>query len=945
MRPSTIFSLLLLFVSSGAYANVTEAFSSFSDQSKRTQEIIGSQVTEIEFIGESVSDQVKSRFLSMRGREYRPNSVRNAIEWFHENGGDSLLEVFAHKNRNGISLFVKVKEKVRVKSIGFSGNSVVTSNALQALIDLKEGGDYDSTQANSAALKISNFYTTQGYLASDVKLEFNAKNKELNFRITEGDPTLVGLLEISPLTSIEETRLRVRYEREIAEAFGLKIGDRVQRERVLEGIQRVKDWLREHDFLTAKDPELEYGVSEDGKVKIGLNISYGPRIRFGFRGNFLFSYRELIAFVWEVKEVSSGGDYIASIRRRILEAYREIGHGNAAVSTLVKEDSSKGIRYVSLIVDEGQKTKIEKINIEGVFSMEARAAKEKFYSLATRLVQRDFFHESGVNKAAELFAEHLRSNGYLSAKLEFTKFDFNEDRSKVKIALLFNEGVQTRVSEIKINGLKSLSEQEILSLLSIELEKPFDIFSFERGLIAIKDKYQNLGHLSAQVSNEGSESIVRYSRDNSQVQLQLDIDEGPLFKVGEILVRGNKQTHARVVLRELPFITNDVLTRPLLNEAEDNLRKLNLFASVIVRPIDRPGDENVKDILILIEETEPGSFEIAPGYRNDLGLRLSFGVAYQNLGGWNRTVNAQAVFNRRTENYRFPEYNFSVGFREPYLANWPVVFTTNLNLLRRQYSAFSANVSRSTTAVKRDLSRVLSGFLEYGYERVQISDVNTNRTNFTKADERTDFIGSLTPGLIFDSRNDKYNPTTGFYSINRFEVASRFFGSENSVGFIRTSSNNSYYWTIYDRFVLALAMNLGFERSSVVNSPIPIFKLFRLGGVGSIRGYSEDEIEVESQKNITGSLGSVNYRAELRIPLGGSLGSALFMDAGNLLIDRFQLSPRGLRSAAGAGLRYVTPVGPVLLDFAWRLQTDSRVGDILVEGTDRFKIHFAIGAF
>lgn len=932
----------LLFQLTNVYGAEPARLPTYSSYTGDVRQMLGSKIIEVEFIGADVSDPIRERFEALKGRELRPSLVKQAIQWFHENGGDSLLEVFAEELRGGVRLYVKVQEKVKIETIVFRGNSVATENALRALIDLKEESEYDSEQVNGAVAKISNFYSTQGYLGSEVKSDFDSRNRTLTFTISEGEPTLVGSFSFSPLDNIEDKALRARYERDIGEAFGLVTGDRIQRDSVLEGIQRVKEWLREHDYLTAKDPVLEYKVNEEGRVNLHLNIEYGPRIRFGFRGNRLYSYRELLAFVSEVKEVSSGSDYLSAIRRRILEAYRDIGYGNAVISTIVREDPAKGIRQISLVIDEGEKVAIQNLEINGVFSMSEDEAKKKFYSLATRLVQRNFFHEAGITRAAELFAEHLISRGYLSAKLEFSKFDFNEDKTKVNVSLLFSEGVQTVVDEIKLNGVNSFSEEETLRILSLERGKPFDIFAFERGLVALKDRYQDMGNLSAQILNEGSESIVRYSRDNSQVSIQLDVDEGPIFRVGEILVRGNQQTHARVILRELPFISKDVLTRPLLNEAEDNLRKLNLFASVIVRPIDRPGEESVKDILILIEETEPGVFEVAPGYRNDLGLRLALGVGYQNLGGWHRSVSAQAVFNRRTENYRFPEYNISLGFREPYLANWPVVFTTNLNLLRRQFTSFDATVSRVTTAVKRDLTKTLSGFLEYGYERVEVQNA---RGRYTPDDERTDFIGSITPGLILDSRNDRFNPSEGFYSINRFEFASRLFGSEEEIGYIRTISNNSYYLRILEDIVLAFAVNVGFERSNVAGKEIPIFKLFRLGGVGSIRGYAEDDIEVETTRDIKGILASLNYRSELRVPISGSLGTALFLDAGNLMVDRISFNPSELRSSAGAGLRYVTPVGPVLLDFAWRLQSSETVGDTQLRNADRFKIHFAIGAF
>lgn len=961
------------------YLLLTLMFSSVCYAQEDVQNLIrnsinftGQKILDVETIGNGFSDQLKLKLNAIKGKEYRPQISRQLIEWYHQNDGDYQLELFAEPVRGGIKILARIKERLKIDSINFEGNYTSTSNMLSSLIDLKEESEFDKASVEEAVKKISNFYTTQGYLSSDVKYSFDPKNRNLTFIVREGEPTLISELIFSKLNVIEDKLLRERYEREIAERFGMKKGDRIQRDKVMEGIQAVKDWLREHDFLTAKDPTLEYKVSEDGKVKLILNIQSGPRIRYGFQGNHKFSYRELMLMVGEVKEVSGGNDYLGSVRRRVLEAYKEIGFNNAQITTLVREDPAKGIRYVSLVVNEGDKIRIVALNIYGIQSMSEDAARDKFNSLATRLVQRHFFHESGINKAAELFAEYLKSQGYLSAKLEFSKFDFNDDKTKVSVSLMFSEGTQTFVQEVKINGLKTFTTKEVMDELKLEVGKPFDIFAFEKGLVDFKEKYQDVGNLNAQIVNEGAENFVKYNKDNSQVFIQIDVEEGPLFRVGEIIVRGHQQTHSKVVSRELPFITGDILTRPLLTESEENLKQLNLFSSVIVKPIDRPGEDNVKDILILVEEATPGYFEVAPGFRNDLGLRLGMGVGYQNLGGWNRSIGTRAVFNRRlgaeasranlkSDNaYRtfkhtsLFEYNFSVGFKEPYLAGWPVTFTSDLDLIKRIYPSFNAEISKLTLGVRRKFTNIYSGFVEYGYEKAKFSNIrNDTYLDSPNGIVSTKLIGSVTPGIVIDSRNDHFNPSRGFYSVNRFELASRFFGSAADIGYTRSTSDNSAYINLGDGFVLAMAMNMGFERSTVQNKEIPFYKLFRLGGLGSIRGYAESDIEVESQKNVNGILGLINYRAELRAPIGSNLGAAFFMDAGNLMLDRLAFAPKRMRSSTGAGLRYITPVGPVVLDFAWRLQSDTVVGDTTVGGTnamssdrqDRYKIHFAIGAF
>ena len=900
-------------------------------------------VDEIKWVGFSPSDETKSRASAFRGREYHPEISRQLLLLFANEDEDSYIEVRSQRRDKGVILSVESHRRAKIKTLVFKGNKEFTESQLKAAADYKDGVELDKKSIQLIQQRVQAYYNGQSFLASEIKVTYIDNDQTAVFEIAEGKPVLIGNIQISPLVLLENLALRRRYERDMLLLLDIKPGQRVVKEKVLEGIQRLKDWLRDHDFLMAKDPVLETKLMESGKIDLNVRVDYGYRIRFGFRGNTQFSYRELISFVREIKEVSAGTDYLESVKRKIIEAYKEIGLANVQITTLVHEDSAKGIRFVSLVISEGSKIKIRDLKINGINSLSEDEVRDKFASLATRLIQRGFFDESGLNKAGELLAEYLVSNGYLSARLEFSKFEFNQSHTEVSVTLLFNEGVQTMVDDVAISGSKSLSVKDVESALSLERGKPFNIFAFERGLVILKEKYQDLGHLSAQILNEGTESIVKYSRDQSTVKIQLDIDEGPIFRVGVVIVRGNTKTHARVITRELPLKRGDVLTKPLLNEAEDNLRKLNLFSSIVVRTLDAPGEDGEKDILILVEESKPGSIEVAPGYRTDLGLRLALGSTYSNLGGWNRSVSGQLAVNHRLENYHFPELSLSIGFREPYLAGLPLVFTSNLYIYDRQYYSFDANVFRITAGIKKELLKWLTGSFEYSYELVHI--YNVHGSQYTSADARTDLIGAVIPGLTVDTRNDHFNPTRGFHSVNRFELATRFLGSDQNVGYYKATSMNSTYLKLWDDWVLALAANFGYERSDLAGNIIPVFKLFRMGGVGTVRGYAEDSIEVEKYKSVYGALAMIDYRAELRVPLSLNFGTVAFVDAGNLFLDRIAGNPGNLRSSVGTGFRYKTPVGPVALDVAYTMQDVPQVGDTIVPTGDRFRVHFAIGSF
>ena len=135
-----------------------------------------------------------------------------------------------------------------------------------------------------------------------------------------------------------------------------------------------------------------------------------------------------------------------------------------------------------------------------------------------------------------------------------------------------------------------------------------------------------------------------------------------------------------------------------------------------------------------------------------------------------------------------------------------------------------------------------------------------------------------------------------------------------------------------------LSYRWGFERSSEPESPIPLIKQFALGGAGSLRGYREQALNWQDY-SVGGTMSYSNYRTQMDFPVTGSLRMGPFLDSANLLLDN---SSPGmflfgqLLYGAGFGLHYQTPVGPVNLDWGYKL--NPRPGD-----SERSRFYFSIG--
>jgi outer membrane translocation and assembly module TamA len=83
--------------------------------------------------------------------------------------------------------------------------------------------------------------------------------------------------------------------------------------------------------------------------------------------------------------------------------------------------------------------------------------------------------------------------------------------------------------------------------------------------------------------------------------------------------------------------------------------------------------------------------------------------------------------------------------------------------------------------------------------------------------------------------------------------------------------------------------------------------------------------------------------SEARFGIRGKLSGVLFIDGGNVWLNAWEARPKDLRWAAGPGLRYDTPIGPVRADVGIQLNP---IDGLIINGAPegrRWRIHFSIG--
>ena len=210
-----------------------------------------------------------------------------------------------------------------------------------------------------------------------------------------------------------------------------------------------------------------------------------------------------------------------------------------------------------------------------------------------------------------------------------------------------------------------------------------------------------------------------------------------------------------------------------------------------------------------------------------------------------------------------------------------------------------------------NLSRVVSRFnrvsVQYRYQR--FSATNGEMT----LDELGIQPTLSAAGVSFqrDTRDNLFDPTKGWFNELRLESAGGALGGASL--FNKVTTDSRYFRGFAGGAVFAAQLRLGASSQRGGLSDISSTERFRLGGSTTVRGFPERSLgEPDAFGNFRGDLMMSNV--DVRMPIKGIVGFALFVDAGNLWNAAADIPDNLPLFAAGGGLRIRTPIGPARLD-------------------------------
>jgi outer membrane protein insertion porin family len=704
----------------------------------------------------------------------------------------------------------------------------------------------------------------------------------------------------------------------------------------------VQAELSPEGFLTYAVKEKPYirevkiqGASQVSKEKIESAFGVGPRT------------------ILDRTKVADGVD-------KVRKLYSEQGYVNAAVDYAVSVEASNQA-VVTLDISEGSRLLIKRVLFEGNknFSQselkDLIATKEEW--IFSFITNRGVLDRDMLTNDVAILSNHYNDHGYVEHKIEDPVI--LRARDGLEVFFRVHEGPQYRVGKVEIGGELIQDGKQMLKSVKLTTGQIFRGSRLREDVTSLQDVYSNKGFAFVQV-----DPITKINQAEKNVDVALVITKGPPVYFNRVLVAGNTKTRDKVVRRELFANEQELYSGTKITQSRNALQRTGYFEDVQITT-KKTNQPDTLDVLVDVKEGPTGTFQVGAGYSSGDGFLFNANVSEKNLLGKGQGLSGSFAIGSSRQ-------DFILSANDPYFNDSKVSLGIDAFNTEREFDdfderklGFAVNTSyplkdlgipffgrskANATAGSDELASsatpsvwdYLRGGVNYELTRETIKEISPTAPESIKAEKGTSLTSAVTPGISYDSRDHFFAPTEGTKS--GFAVKMAGLGGDSR--FVKSDLSGRWHYPLIKdpkwggNWVLALGGQLGYgiglaERDSG-EKDLPLFERYFLGGINSIRGFAERSIGPREPSNcgkngvctstdVVGGEKALVFNTELLFPIMEQYGlrGVAFFDMGSAFSEGFSFSE--LRRSVGAGVRWMSPFGPLRVELGFPLA--KRPGD------------------
>lgn len=734
---------------------------------------------------------------------------------------------------------------------------------------------------------------------------------------------------------------------ELLKLFGLKPGRELTVARVQSATQRIRKFLQKRDHLSAgvSVRRGNYNASNNS-LPLTLEVNAGPTVKLTVEGA-KFSDGELRKLIPVYQEASVDADLLEEGKRNLRERLEREGYFDANVDYVIASTQKKNAKSevatqsesIVYTVEKGLRYKSVRVEINGNQYFSKDMLLSRLSIIPSSLFARPRYSRRLLDADVLSMKNLYAANGFLSAEVTGTPTPNKEKGGGLVVRFEINEGKQTLISSLQIDGTHAISEKEIRQYLGSLPGQPYSENSIASDRDNILFLYYQRGFPNASFTWEASPDAAAPGTDAKNefsehgaadpkaspfqraepMKLVYKVREGEQEFVRRVLLSGYVHTHKTLIERQVkllkpgePLRQGDVVT------SQQKLYSLGVFNRVTIDAQNAAGTNPQKDIVVLVEEARRytisygGGFEAQrlastsdpTGGEVEASPRGIFEISKENLTGRADTLSLKL----RASTI---EYRSLLAYSAP-----PTSYFQKLSFQATAYVEKSQDINTFTQTryegnlqLTDQLSTASSLLFRYAFRKVTLSNLNIPPEEVPLFNQPT-LVSEFSTTYFRDTRDNPADASKGSFNTADFSVASTALGS--SANFLRIFMQNSTYHTLTRNWSLARSIRLGilepfastvsltFPAQTTTPAPqlIPLPERFYAGGGTSLRGFALNQAGPRDSLSgfPVGGQAMLILNQELRFPMklpivGSSLGGTLFYDGGNVFskLDRITL--------------------------------------------------------
>ncbi|MGF6761005.1 outer membrane protein insertion porin family [Paraburkholderia sp. GAS33] len=572
-------------------------------------------------------------------------------------------------------------------------------------------------------------------------------------------------------------------------------------------------------------------------------------------------------------------------------------------------------------VIEGPSAKIRQVNFignkvfsDGTLHDEMQESTPNWFSWYSK---NDVYAKDKLTTDLENLRSYYLDRGYLEFNIDSTQVSLSPDKKDMYLTLTLHEGEPYTISGIRLSGNLLDRQAELTKLVKIKPGDRFSAAKLKAATKAVVDKLGEYGYAFATVNAE-----PQIDQQHHTVDLTLQVDPSRRVYVRNINIVGNTRTRDEVIRREMRQLESSWFDSSRLALSKDRINRLGYFTDVDVTTVPVEGTADEVDIAVKVTEKPTGSVTLGLGYGSGEGPIISAGVSQDNVfgSGTSLAVNVNTATTFRTLTVTQVDPYFTVDgikrITDVYYRTSEPLYYSNVTDTSFRIITLGADLKFGVPFSESDMVYFGTGIEQ---NRLDVdSTTPQSYIDYVNDFGRVSNNVPLTLGWSRDNRDSALVPSRGYFTQFNAEYGTPIARTT----YYKTDFQAQYYYSFAKGFVLGLNFQGGYG-NGLGGEPYPIFKNYYAGGIGSVRGYEPSSLgprDATTGDPIGGSKLLVG-NIELTFPLPGTgydrtLRIFTFFDGGNVWgTEGNSTGANGLRYSYGTGLEWISPIGPLKLDF------------------------------